>query len=322
MKRFRKILYVNESNEDSKTALESAVLLAEKNMAELAVIDVIPLTILPTGLDQNTGLDDLTAIETAIEEDNRAALESMVKPYLKRKEIRVSVLRGKKYLGVIHAVLKEAYDLVIKPAENPTWINRLFGSEDLHLLRKCPCPVWIMKPSERARYSSILAAVDFNPHMHAPSDHALNRKILELAASMALNNEATLHIVHAWEDFTESAVLSRAGLSSEVASMYVEREQQNHRRGLDRLSEELLAWMGRKSYEKLFPRLHLIKGRAAKVIPALARDLEADVVVMGTVARTGISGLIMGNTAETIIEQLSSSLLAVKPDGFETPVKI
>jgi nucleotide-binding universal stress UspA family protein len=43
---------------------------------------------------------------------------------------------------------------------------------------------------------------------------------------------------------------------------------------------------------------------------------------MGTVARTGISGLIMGNTAEAIVDQLSCSVLAIKPDGFTTPVKM
>jgi nucleotide-binding universal stress UspA family protein len=41
---------------------------------------------------------------------------------------------------------------------------------------------------------------------------------------------------------------------------------------------------------------------------------------MGTVARTGISGFFMGNTAETILNQLNCSVLAVKPHGFVTPV--
>jgi nucleotide-binding universal stress UspA family protein len=50
--------------------------------------------------------------------------------------------------------------------------------------------------------------------------------------------------------------------------------------------------------------------------------LQADIVVMGTVARTGISGLIIGNTAETILNQLTCSVLAVKPSGFKTPVTV
>jgi nucleotide-binding universal stress UspA family protein len=53
----------------------------------------------------------------------------------------------------------------------------------------------------------------------------------------------------------------------------------------------------------------------------LAANLQADLVVMGTIARTGISGFIIGNTAESILDQLTCSVLAVKPPGFVTPVK-
>ena len=58
------------------------------------------------------------------------------------------------------------------------------------------------------------------------------------------------------------------------------------------------------------------------MIPELAREIKADLIVMGTVARTGISGFFMGNTAETILNRLDCSVLAVKPQGFETPVAL
>lgn len=45
-------------------------------------------------------------------------------------------------------------------------------------------------------------------------------------------------------------------------------------------------------------------------------------VVMGTAARTGIPGFIMGNTAETILNRPDCSVLAVKPPGFVTPVTV
>ena len=58
------------------------------------------------------------------------------------------------------------------------------------------------------------------------------------------------------------------------------------------------------------------------VIPRLASKLQADLIVMGTVARTGIPGLFIGNTAETILGRVECSVLAVKPPGFVTPVKL
>lgn len=55
---------------------------------------------------------------------------------------------------------------------------------------------------------------------------------------------------------------------------------------------------------------------------ALARRLRVDCIVVGTVARTGIAGFIMGNNAETILERIDCSLLAIKPPGFVTPVTL
>ena len=65
-----------------------------------------------------------------------------------------------------------------------------------------------------------------------------------------------------------------------------------------------------------------VKGRARKEIPALAKSLQADLVVMGTVARTGIPGFFSGNTAESILGQIKCSVLAIKPPGFKTPVTV
>ncbi len=67
---------------------------------------------------------------------------------------------------------------------------------------------------------------------------------------------------------------------------------------------------------------HVIKGHAQHVVPELASELAADLVVMGTVARTGIAGLFMGNTAEDILTQLDCSVLTIKPPGFTSPVTL
>jgi nucleotide-binding universal stress UspA family protein len=68
--------------------------------------------------------------------------------------------------------------------------------------------------------------------------------------------------------------------------------------------------------------LHFIKGDAANVIPQLAYEQHMELIVMGTVGRTGLPGLIIGNTAEEILSQADCSVLTVKPEGFKTPVKL
>ena len=78
----------------------------------------------------------------------------------------------------------------------------------------------------------------------------------------------------------------------------------------------------RDAIEYLQPRIPMYKGSAREEIPALAKRLAVDCILVGTVARTGIPDFIIGNTAETILEQMECSVLAIKPPGFETPVAL
>ncbi|MFO7559017.1 MAG: universal stress protein, partial [Desulfobacterales bacterium] len=209
MKRFKNILYVNEPTAHQETAIARAVSLAVNNQADLTIVDVIPAQVVTAGIDLPPGGPVSNDLREAVESYHRKEMESMAQSFKERLQIRLQILVGKTYLEAIRAVLTKGYDLLIKPAENPTWTNRLFGSDDLHLLRKCPCPVWLMKPPEKSNYSSILAAVDFDLSASPPSEHELNREILELAASLAISDFASLHIGHAWEALAEKTMLFR-----------------------------------------------------------------------------------------------------------------
>jgi hypothetical protein len=88
--------------------------------------------------------------------------------------------------------------LVLKEAEDPGFLPRLFGSEDMHLLRKCPCPVWLTKPGGSANYGTVLASVDLDIEGAPPEAAELNRRILTLASSLAVSDFAALHVLHVW----------------------------------------------------------------------------------------------------------------------------
>jgi len=322
MKHFQNILYLNEPTVNQASAVARAVSLAENNQADLSIVDVIPSEVVTAGIRLPPGGPISRQLQSDIESDRLKELESLIQPFSDRLHIRLDVLVGKTYLETIRAVLNHGYDLLIKPAESPDWTHGLFGSDDLHLLRKCPCPVWLMKPPEKSNYSSIVAAVDFDLSSPFPSEHDLNREILELAASLALSDFASLNIVHAWEAQAERTIVNQEGMSPEVLNKYLETEREHHKNELSQLVEKLGAWVGKDAYEYLSPGIHLPKGPAKKVIAPYAAVLEADLVVMGTVVRTGIPGVIIGNSAEAIINQLTCSVLAIKPPGFKTPVKV
>ena len=322
MKRFKNILYVDDSTDDQGWGIARAVSLAESNQANLTVAAIIPTQVAAQETKPPPSRPIPIDLKAAALANRYDGLESLLKSYKHRLSIRLEVLSGTTYLEVIRAVLRDAYDLVIKPAENPNWLDRIFGNNDMQLLRQCPCPVLIMKPQEESNYNTILAAVDFNPLNPLGSDRDLNREILELASLLALSNFATLHFAHAWEAVAETTLASREITSSKRINEYVEKTLMRHRRGLNMLGDELKRWIGVENYDYLAPRLHLPKGASKKMIPQLAKQLEANLVVMGTFARTGISGLIIGNTVEDILDQLSCSVLAVKPPGFKSSVRI
>lgn len=325
MKRFNNILCVVDPLATGEWALKRAVALAEHNQAELTVVGVMPGV--PTGIHMPDGEPSSRNLEAALVREYESRIASLIEPYRKRIEIKHGVLSGTPFLEIIRAVLRDGHDLVIKCPESPSWLARLFSSDDMHLLRKCPCPVWMVKQGSGESYHRIMAAVDVDdgyPLEELKTRQALNGMIIELACSLAVTEAAELQVVAVWEAIDESALRHNpfVKMSEEEVEAYVEKVRQNHARRLDELMVETTMKLGPDTMGKVKHELHLIKGSARREIPALAKRLQVDCIVMGTVARTGIRGFIMGNTAETILEQIDCSVLAVKPPGFKTPVTL
>jgi nucleotide-binding universal stress UspA family protein len=139
-------------------ALERAVSLAENNQASLTIIDVAER--ITAGIGMPNGGPISSALQAATVSEHSQGLETLVDPYRKRIEIQTMALTGVPFLEIIREVLRNGHDLVIKMPETRDWLDRLFDSDDMHLLRKCPCPVWIIKPGAPKTYRRILAAVD------------------------------------------------------------------------------------------------------------------------------------------------------------------
>ena len=164
---------------------------------------------------------------------------------------------------------------------------------------------------------------DTYPPAELRSCHALNRQTLEMAVSLALSDFAALHLVHVWDTIGESAMRGAfLRTPEEYVAGYVEQVRRRSAANLDALLGEVTDRVGSDAVSYLKPQLHLIKGYAREEIPALAKRIGADLIVMGTVARTGVPAFFMGNTAETILNQIDCAVLAIKPHGFVTPVTL
>lgn len=325
MQRFNNILCVVGTGEPGKPVLERAAALCEHHQATLTVVTVVAR--IPASIRLPDGGLVSRDLQAAMLAEQKARLDALIDSF-PQLDVQRKVLLGTQFLEVIREVLRNRHDLVIKGAETHSWMNRLLAGDDMQLLRQCPCPVWLIKPGASATFDQVLAAVDvdeFYPEEELETRRLLNIAILRMAASVALSESAKLHIVHAWTAVTELAdALPFANLPGERVAYSIERERQTHEQLLDDLLSDVKSadQAARDALDYLQPVTHLVKGSARREIPALAEQLAVDCIVLGTVARTGIRGFVIGNTAETILAQIDCSVLAIKPAGFETPVMI
>lgn len=318
MKRFSKILFVAGSGTDESAAFNHAVTLANNNHAQMTVVGLVDAS-----ESRKQSAPAASELLDAMVEERREQLQTLVQSAaVTPPRIEVKVLVGNAFLEIIREVLRHQRDLVIKSVENTEGIGRqLFGGTDMKLMRKCPCPVWLIKSTQQQGYREILVALDYQPEN--PENDALNQQILEMASSLALADFSELHVVHAWRLQHEGLFRSpRLSFSDADVDAMVREEETERRCWLADVVEKGCATQGKEAASYLKPQLHLMEGDVRHIVPQCAKELGAELVVMGTVGRTGVPGFLMGNAAEAILDQIDCSVLAIKPAGFVSPVTL
>ncbi len=312
------ILCIYSFENDSQNIVQRAIALADSLQAKLTVATFIPLSSGRLAAFLKGDADKL------LMEERQQALEAIVAPLKGGQDIECQIIAGTTYQEVIQHVISNDHDLLLKATEDK---DSKFGSYDMGLLRQCPCPVWLMKQDVRPDYKNIVAAIDAKddyPEHEQATRRELNLKVLQTAYSLALAESADLHVVSVWSAEHEGAMRSSGFLKrpADEIDVYVEGVKNNFQKNYDSLLEEATALVGPDVETYLEPETQLIKGEPKTLIPEYADKVEADLVVMGTVARTGIPGFIMGNTAENILNRLNQSVIAIKPPHFSSPVKV
>jgi nucleotide-binding universal stress UspA family protein len=301
---------VLEPEVQETSALDKAVALARQNAGRLTLFSVLKKPPVIHGYGESVAQDQ----QASAVAERREWLRGLVVPLQHDDiEVAINVAEGSSFLEIIRQVLRDQHDLVITTAEETKGIRaRVFGATSMHLMRKCPCPVWVVKRAQTRPYARILAAVD--PAVYDPVRDSLNPLILQLAGSMARNDAAELHIVHVWSLFAER-YLHNSGMTEKQFQDAKEYEKEQHKQRFDSL-------LNRFDVTGLKLHVHLVEGDPVELIPKLVTDLSIDLLVMGSVGRAGIAGFLIGNTAEEVFNQVDCSLLTLKPEGFVTPVTL
>lgn len=309
MERFKNILVAASPGHLEMPVLKKAVRVAASNGAKLTVLDVVEA--IPPRRRTVTVEGSTVDLQALLLDDRRLQLAAAVESA--GIDALVEVVAGKPFIEVTRFAMANDCDLVIVGESPPIHGRaRVVASDVTQLIRACPTPVWVMCPS-RARKLRILALVDPDPT--DPVRDSLSELVLELATSIARREGGELHVAHAWQLPGESTLRSSAfvSLPAREVDLAVQAACEEQRAQLDELAE-------RHGVTELGGQTHLVKGPSDQVLPELADRLNTNLIVMGTVARRGLSGLIMGNTAESMMKAVRCSILTVKPDGFVSPV--
>lgn len=301
MQTFTSILVDIDSTVPAQPALERAVRLARSCGAKLTIADVIAV---PVEARAYVSVQMAEELMTRRHEQLRRVTMGVTTVAAESK-----LLVGRPATALIKEVLRSGHDLLIRSHARGLVASKPYGAVDMELFRKCPCPVLVVGPGVLPEHPRIVCAV--HPCAEDQSEHALNVKIVELTLLMARLEQGSPTLLQAWMPYMEGKI--RSHVSGDAFVAYVEAARSRAAADLAHLTGSL---DGRLSSTPVALR----RGRPDEVIAEFVVAEGIDLVVMGTVARAGIAGLLIGNTAERVLRTLPCSVLAVKPDGFVSPV--
>jgi nucleotide-binding universal stress UspA family protein len=311
MTKFSKILYVISQPEDVNPNTASlAMRLASEHHAELSAWTLLPAVPQQAGAHSK---DLETSYKQKVSESLLAAGKALGSDVSYAVHCEPSS-RTPLPVVIIQKVLREGYDLVVKtvdPLQGAS--SRGFSSLDMNLLRKCPCPLWLGRP-EFKKFSKIVVAID--PNEQEGAGRNLGLRLLRIAETLVERDAANVSILSCWkleyENFLRCSPFGR--LPEAEVDALAEQAKIAHSLALDRMIRD-------SGIKRTLP-IQLRKGDPGEQVPGFVDEHGIELIIMGTVARTGIPGFIIGNTAESVVQNLRCSILAVKPEGFVSPVTI
>jgi universal stress protein E len=314
MQRFRNILAgIELANADraadveltapSQEALRRAIWLAGHTRGRLTI-----MTTLEVAAHAHAALEPGQHVPGELDREAAAILDRFVSQAKSEGiDVHQRLAFGSAWQEICRQVVREKHDLVVVGTRDPGRVSRiLFGSTGTKLLRNCPCPVWITRPDPNWDDLNILVPSDF-------SDVSL--EALRIAVNGGQLVDTRLHLLHALEGQIEPPAWFGRVQKQMVESFIAEQREEAKRKLHEQLSH---------TDHRTLPfgvQVHVVDGPPDEAILKAIDDFQIDLVVMGTSARSGISSVVLGNTAERLISHMKCSVIAVKPLDFECPIK-
>jgi len=313
MKRLDRILAVLDPTTDEQPGLTKAARLAREFGAtlELFVCDFDPALTGKPFFDT----DSLRHLRDKFVNERRKWMDQMAQE-LREDGIAIEThvhWDNPLYRGILRRIEESSPDLVVKDTHYHSAIRRvMLTNTDWNLIRTSPVALLLTRAREWAASPRLLAALD--PGHHGDKPAQLDHDILAYAALIAGRLGGEMHAVHA---FFPAALLAAttgmAGLPTTTGVSAVDI--------LDSERERVTLELKQLTASQDLPEahVHLVQGSPVEVLPRIASELAADVLVMGAVSRSRLQEIFIGSTAERVVDRVESDLLIIKPGDFVAP---
>lgn len=216
------------------------------------------------------------------------------------------------YQGIVRQVLRHKPNLLIVQSARKGRVGRMLLTQtDYKLIENCPCPLLFIKTKRPYSAPCVIAAVD-PEHTHAKPT-VLDEAILDSASLLSKALAGRLLVFHArtpWEDALRSSPELRRVpdvIHNDVVAAYCNR--------IDVQVMELA-----RLHDIPQGRVHVREGYAAEALPFFANQESADILAMGAVSRSRLRRVLIGHTAERVLDAFDCDVLIVKPPGFRSAV--
>ncbi|WP_417881181.1 universal stress protein UspE [Vibrio sp.] len=309
MNSYKNILVVADVNNVEQSALARAFQIV-RDLPNPAPITFF-LSIYDFSYDMTSMLssEERDAMRRGVIQQREGWMKEVAQPYLKAGvELNIKVVwHHRPYEAIIGEVFSGGYDIVLKTTRQHDVLESVFFTPtDWHLLRKCPCPVLLVKNHDWPVNGNIIASV------HVGSENTthtvLNESMVEQGFKFSKQLNAELFLVNSYP-------VTPANITVELPEFdptsYTDAVRGFHLTAMKAL---------RQKYGIDEEHTRVNEGLPEDVIPKVAKELDVGLVILGTTGRTGLSAVFIGNTAENVIDKINCDVLALKPEGFISPL--
>jgi len=290
-----RILVAVDLSDESIAALKTARALADARGATLAVVHVLAsMGDVQPFFPQSYGINATNLLE--LERLAGEALERRVAEVAGCSDVERFVELGAPYAEIVRRAEAWNADLVVIGSRGRTGISRaMLGSVAEHVVRAAHCPVLVARPARGS--GVVMAATDLSD----PSLPAVAR-----AAEEARLRGARLVVMHAMERSLAAYGAGAAALLGNVAPSPTAEDHEQMRSSLVTLLGDAMRRFGAEG-----EALVLDGGAVASVVRAV-EEQNADLLVVGSHGRTGLSRLLLGSVAEKLVRLADCSVLVVR----------